>query len=141
VSGNINPYNQTDEEITEAFQREIKWLTKLNGSKFIPELVSFDIEKQEIVQKYYEPSCLITKKYPSVDEVKDLYYFLKEHNANKLNGSLSNMSYNGNQLIAFDFKYCNERPLYEEKEFRSYDLWLIKIDRSLPTILREIYYE
>lgn len=141
VSGEINPYNQTDEQVTAAFKNEIKWLTKLEGSKFLPELVSYDLDTQTVIQKYYEPSCLITQKMPKVEEVVELYYFFKSHNINKVNGSLSNMSYNGSQLIAFDFKYVKERPENTEKEIFNYNRWLVKIDPLLPEILTRIIYE
>ena len=139
VSGQINPYAQSNLQITEAYNREIYWLKKLNGSKFIPKLIDYDTEKQTIIQTYYEPSCLISNKIPTKSEIVDMYLYFKEMNLNKLNGSLSNMSYNGNQLIAFDFKYCCERPTYTEREFKSYDMWLSKIDKDLPEILKDIY--
>jgi hypothetical protein len=141
VSGKVNPYNYTDQWVTEAFTNEIKWLTKLEGSKFIPKLVSYDLDAQTIIQKYYEPSCLITRKMPKIEEIVELYYFFKSHNLNKINGSLSNMSYNGSQLIAFDFKHTTERPKNNEKEIFSYNRWLVKIDPSLPEILTKIVYE
>lgn len=141
VSGEVNPFNQTKKEISDAFNNEIAWLTKLDGSKFLPELVSYDLDSQSIVQKYYQPSCLLTGKIPSVEEVVELYYFFKSHNINKINGSLSNMSYNDSQLIAFDFKYTKERPVDNVRELHSYNTWLIKIDQSLPEILTKILYE
>jgi len=141
VSGEINPYNQSDEQVTDAFRNEIKWLTKLENNKFLPELVSYDLDKQTIVQRYYEPSCLITKKMPKVKEIEELYYFFKYHKLNKMNGSLSNMSYNGSQLIAFDFKYGKERPENNEREIASYNKWLVKISPSIPEILTRILYE
>ena len=141
VSGEINPYNQTDEQIADSFKNEIKWLTKLEGSKFLPELISYDLNNQTVVQKFYEPSCLLTRKWPTIEEIEELYYFFKSQNINKVNGSLSNMSYNGSQLIAFDFKYAKERPEDNEKEISSYHRWLVKIDPSLPEILTRILNE
>jgi hypothetical protein len=141
VSGEINQYNYTEQEVTAAFENEIKWLTKLEGSKFIPELISYDLESQIVIQKYCEPSCLITQKMPKVEEVVELYYFFKSHNLNKINGSLSNMSFNKSQLIAFDFKHATERPKSNEKEIFNYNRWLVKIDPSLPEILTNILYE
>ena len=78
---------------------------------------------------------------PKVEEVVELYYFFKSHNINKVNGSLSNMSYNGSQLIAFDFKYVKERPENNEREIFNYNRWLVKIYPSLPKILTRIIHE
>jgi hypothetical protein len=138
--GKYNPYNQTEEQVTSAFKNEIKW-TNWTGSKFLPELVSYDLESQTVIQKYYEPSCLITRKMPKVEEVIELYYFFKSHNINKVKGSLSNMSYNGMQLIAFDFKYVKDRPMNNDQEIFNYNQSLVKIDPSLPDILTRIIYE
>lgn len=139
VSGLINPRNKTAEEVTKMFNTEIYWLDRLNGSKFVPELISYDYERQEVVQKYYEPSCLLTRKKPSIDQILELYTFFKSHDMFKINGSLSNMSYNGNQLIAFDFKHAiHSNPEKIEYEYFSFDSYLSKIDKSLPVLLREI---
>ena len=140
TSGLINPRNKTTSEITQMFENEIYWLTKLEGSKFIPELVSYDSVTQNVIQKYYEPSCLITNKKPSVDEILELYSFFKEQQLFKINGSLSNMSYNGSQLIAFDFKHAisSNRKDKIEYEYFTFDSYLSKIDKSLPVLLREL---
>lgn len=141
VSGHVNPYNQTAEDVRIAFDNEVHWLTALQHEKFLPELVSVDLESQVIIQRYYEPSLLISGKRPTVDEVVDMYKCFNKYQINKCNGSLSNLTYNGKQLIAFDFKHCQPRPGGQEKEFRSYNSWLIKIDASLPQILTQMYYE
>lgn len=138
VSGHVNPNNWSSQQIKNLFNNEIYWLEKLNGSKFLPELISYDIKEQSVTQKFYEHNCLMTNKLPLVNEVLDMYMFFKEHSVNKSNGALSNMSYNGKQLIAFDFKHAQIRPMYMDKEFYSYDTWLVKIDASLPNLLKEI---
>lgn len=141
VSGQVNPYNQSVENVKEAFDNEVFWLTHLQYEKFVPELVSVDLDSQVIIQRYYEPSLLISGKRPTVDEVVEMYKCFHKYKINKCNGSLSNLTYNGKQLVAFDFKHCQRRPGSEEKEFRSYNKWLVKIDPSLPEILTKMYYE
>jgi hypothetical protein len=138
VSRHINPNKWSSQQIKNLFDNEIYWLEKLNGSKFLPELISYDVNEQSVTQKFYEHNCLITKKIPSVNEILEMYTFFKEHSINKSNGALSNMSYNGNQLIAFDFKHAQIRPIYMDKELYSYDKWLVKIDANLPRLLKEI---
>jgi hypothetical protein len=67
-----------------------------------------------------------------------MYTFFKENNVFKRNGSLSNLTVHNNQLIAFDFKWAKVRPEGIDLEKRSYNEWLSKIDKSLPTILQEM---
>jgi len=141
VSGQINPYEQTSEQITEAFYNEIHWLTVLKNTPYVPELVDVIESKQQIIQKYYEPSLLLTGKRPSVMDIIEMYKCFGKFDMNKCNGSLSNLSYNGSQLIAFDYKHAQYRPLGQEKEFKSYNIWLSKIDPSLTTILTEMYHD
>lgn len=138
VSNHINPMNRTKEEIRDFFLNEVKWLETFRDSKFAPELVSYDLEKQQVVQKFYGDSCLISKRKPTIDQVLEMYQFFKDHNVNKINGSLSNMTFNGDQLIAFDFKYCTVRPGELERELYSYNKYLIKIDEQLPKLLTEL---
>lgn len=139
VSGEINPGNRTEEEIKIFFNRDLFWNRKLQ-SKFVPELIDYNEDEQWMIQRYYEPSTLNTGKMPTVDEVVELYTFFKLHNVNKLNGSLSNMTYNDKQLIAFDFKYARVRPEYNKLELSGYAKWLIKIDNKLPTILARLLF-
>lgn len=141
VSGQINPYNQSDVDITEAFENEVFWLDILKDTPYTPELVDVDRSKQQIIQRYYEPSLLLSGKRPSVSEVVEMYQCFSKYNMSKCNGSLSNLSYRGKQLIAFDYKHSQPRPLGQEKEFRSYNQWLCKIDPSLATILTEMYHD
>ena len=138
VSGQINPMDQSEEKIRKAFLNEIEWITKFQGSKFAPELISYDLDTQVIVQRYYEPSLLITRKRPTIDQVVEMYEFFKQHNVNKINGSISNMCFNNTQLIAFDYKYCVLRPAEKERELYSYNNYLVKIDSKLPKILTDI---
>lgn len=138
VANIINPLNKTEKEINLFFNNEIYWLQKLQGSKFIPELISIDFDNQQIIQKFYSHSCLITKKFPKIDSVVEMYIFFKEHQLNKINGSLSNMCFNNEQLVAFDFKHTVIRPNDQEREIYSYDNYLNKIDKELPKILKDL---
>jgi len=139
VSGEINPGNKSEQEIKTLFDRDLFWNKKLQ-SRYIPELVDYNENEQWMIQRYYEPATLNTGKIPKVDEVVELYTFFKLHNVNKLNGSLSNMTYNDKQLIAFDFKYARIRPEYNRYELASYTKWLVKIDDKLPSILARLLF-
>ena len=72
------------------------------------------------------------------DQVIRMYEFFKEKNVFKRNGSVSNLTMKNNQLVAFDFKWAKKRPNGLDMELRSYDEWLIKIDKTLPIVLREM---
>ena len=67
-----------------------------------------------------------------------MYKFFKEKNVFKRNGSLSNLTYNKNQLIAFDFKWSTKRPKGLEKEIYSYENYLNKINPELTNKLKEL---
>ena len=126
-------------QIQEFFEWECYWLRKFEGSVWVPELV--DIGENYIIQKYYRP-CLLDDLHTNMpdvtDQVVDMYKFFKQANVFKRNGSLSNLTLNGDQLVAFDFKWARPRPDGLEMELRSYDEWLVKIDQSLPQTLREL---
>ena len=104
VSGKTNNYNE--EEVRKFFNNEVYWLKKLDG-KWLPELVEINYEEQYIVQKFYRNSLLYDKHrllelMPDInDQIIKLYKFFKKMNVYKCNGSLSNMTVNNNQLIAF----------------------------------------
>ena len=72
------------------------------------------------------------------EQIIEMYTFFKEKNVFKRNGSLSNLTVNEGQLIAFDFKWTRQRPKGIEMELHSYDQWLIKINERLPTTLRDL---
>jgi len=141
VSG--KPTEFTEEQINNAFNNEAHWLKTLEG-KWVPELIS--AEDNIIVQKYYGSDLLdqymdgsLHRNIPNITEqIIEMYTFFKENNVFKRNGSLSNLTVHNNQLIAFDFKWAKERPEGIDLEMRSYNEWLCKIDKSLPTILQEM---
>ena len=126
------------DQVKEFFDWEVYWLNKLDGSKWIPETV--DVTDKSIIQCYYGP-CLLDKirDLPAgiVEQVIDMYDFFADNNMFKRNGSLSNLTMNGNQLVAFDFKWARPRPIGMDMEIRSYNEWLCKIDPTLTHILMD----
>ena len=70
----------------------------------------------------------------------EMYAFFKDNNVFKRNGSLSNLTYNNNQVIAFDFKWAKERPEGLEMEKHSYHNWLKKSAPKLPELLELMNY-
>ena len=151
VSGEATEF--TEEQINRAFENEVHWLKTLKG-KWVPELVQvgrfFDkdgnSEGNMLIQRYYGTDLLenymsktLWDDVPNITEqVIEMYEFFKENNVFKRNGSLSNLTMHNDQLIAFDFKWARVRPEGIDLEIRSYNEWLCKIDRSLPTILKEM---
>ena len=73
-----------------------------------------------------------------VEQVIEMYKFFKSHNVFKRNGSLSNLTHNNGQLIAFDFKWARPRPGGLTMETHSYKEWLSKIDPALTEKLMEM---
>lgn len=128
----------TQDEIEEFFFNEMYWLRKLDGSKFVPKLIGFGDGWVE--QEYTGPSLLDTMPNPPdiTDQVLDMYSEFNRIGLYKRNGSLSNLTMNGNQLVAFDFKWAMHKPNGEEMELKSYDEWLVKINPELPKLLREL---
>jgi len=132
---------KTKSEIRDSFMYETHWLEKLE-SKWIPKTIDIDYSNRIIIQEYTHPDLLYIKPklkevVPDiVEQVVEMYKFFKEKNVYKRNGSLSNLTLRGNQLVAFDFKWARQRPKGQDMEIKSYDEWLVKIDDSLPTKLR-----
>ena len=122
------------------FKNEMYWLThpKLSESKFLPELISIDIDTRTIVQKYYGPNLLDylhdPKGFPVPnisEQILEMYTLFTEVGVNKLNGALSNLSFNGDQVIAFDFKWARPAPKANAKEINAFRKWFTKIDPDL----------
>ena len=141
VGDKVHEYNYN--QVKSFFNNEIEWLEELR-SKWIPETV--EIGNNFIVQRYYGP-CLLDFKpnkeflnyVPDiVDQVIEMYKFFKSHNVFKRNGSLSNLTHDKGQLIAFDFKWATTRPNGIEMEIHSYKEWLNKIDPILTGKLMEM---
>lgn len=126
------------EEHNEKFMmKEIYWLKYLE-SKWVPELI--EVGPNFVSTRYYGPDCLELwkqNKLPDITEqVVEMYKFFKEKNVFKLNGALSNLTLNGDQLVAFDFKWARERDNNTVSEIESYEKWLSKIDIDLVERLK-----
>ena len=120
------------------FRNEIYWLThpELSKSKFLPELISIDKETRTIIQRYYGPNLL--DYYPDnfpisniSEQILEMYEFFHKVGVNKINGALSNMSLNDDQVIAFDFKWARPAPKANANELKAFKQWLTKIDPEL----------
>ena len=139
VSGKKHDF--TEEQVNEFYQNELYWLDKLDG-KWLPEFIANNDDTQTIIQRYYGP-CLLdylhtdlhTRIPDLTEQIIEMYAFFKDNNVFKRNGSLSNLTYNKGQVIAFDFKWAKERPAGIEMEKHSYHNWLNKINDKLPGML------
>ena len=121
-------------------KNEVFWLNYLK-SKWVPELI--EVGDNYVITRYYGPD-LNTQRNNKVkladdlaDQTLEMYKFFKEKNVFKLNGALSNLTMNGNQLVAFDWKWARFRTdKYTDYEMFSYEKWLSKIDTELVDKLK-----
>ena len=110
-------------------KNEVFWLNYLKG-KWVPELL--EVGNNYVVTRYYGRDLIEQKYMPDRQQVIDMFKFFKEKNVFKLNNALSNMTMNGNQLVAFDWKWARFRTdKYKDFEVMSYDKWISKIDNDL----------
>ena len=115
-------------------KNEVFWLNYLK-SKWVPELE--EVGDNYVITRYYGPDLMTSKIKPDTQQVIDMYKFFKEKNIYKINGALSNMTMNGNQLVAFDWKWARFRTdKYKDYEIFSYEKWLSKIDIELVEKLK-----
>ena len=121
-------------------KNEVFWLNYLK-SKWVPELE--EVGDNYVITRYYglDLNTLRNNKFKLVDDLADqtleMYKFFKEKNVFKLNGALSNLTMNGNQLVAFDWKWARFRTdKYKDYEIFSYEKWLSKIDSELVEKLK-----
>ena len=121
-------------------KNEVFWLNYLK-SKWVPELE--EVGDNYVITIYYglDLNTLRNNKFKLVDDLADqtleMYKFFKEKNVFKLNGALSNLTMNGNQLVAFDWKWARFRTdKYKDYEIFSYEKWLSKIDSELVEKLK-----
>ena len=122
-------FNYKDEDNQSFLKNEVFWLNYLKG-KWVPELL--EVGNNYVVTRYYGRDLIEQKYMPDKQQVIDMFKFFKEKNVFKLNNALSNMTMNGNQLIAFDWKWARFRTdKYKDFEVMSYDKWLSKIDNDL----------
>ena len=122
-------FDYKDENNQSFLKNEVFWLNYLKG-KWVPELL--EVGDNYVVTRYYGRDLIEQKYLPDRQQVIDMFRFFKEKNVFKLNNALSNMTMNGNQLVAFDWKWARFRTdKYKDFEVMSYDKWISKIDNDL----------
>ena len=122
-------FDYKDEDNQLFLKNEVFWLNYLKG-KWVPELL--EVGNNYVVTRYYGRDLIEQKYMPDRQQVIDMFKFFKEKNVFKLNNALSNMTMNGNQLVAFDWKWARFRTdKYKDFEVMSYDKWISKIDNDL----------
>ena len=127
-------FDYKDEDNQSFLKNEVFWLNYLKG-KWVPELL--EVGNNYIVTRYYGRDLIEQKYMPDRQQVIDMFKFFKEKNVFKLNNALSNMTMNGNQLVAFDWKWARFRTdKYKDFEVMSYDKWISKIDSDLVEELK-----
>ena len=116
-------------------KNEVFWLNYLK-SKWVPELE--EVGDNYVITRYYglDLNTLRNNKFKLADDLADqtleMYKFFKEKNVFKLNGALSNLTMNGNQLVAFDWKWARFRTdKYKDYEVISYEKWSDKYKKSI----------
>ena len=127
-------FNYKDEDNQSFLKNEVFWLNYLKG-KWVPELL--EVGNNYVVTRYYGRDLIEQKYMPDRQQVIDMFKFFKEKNVFKLNNALSNMTMNGNQLVAFDWKWARFRTdKYKDFEVMSYNKWISKIDSDLVEELK-----
>ena len=127
-------FDYKDEDNQTFLKNEVFWLNYLK-SKWVPELL--EVGNNYVVTRYYGRDLIEQKYMPDRQQVIDMFKFFKEKNVFKLNNALSNMTMNGNQLIAFDWKWARFRTdKYKDFEVISYEKWISKIDSDLVEELK-----
>ena len=122
-------FDYKDEDNQTFLKNEVFWLNYLKG-KWVPELL--ELGNNYVVTRYYGRDLIEQKHLPDRQQVIDMFKFFKEKNVFKLNNALSNMTMNGNQLVAFDWKWARFRTdKYKDFEVMSYNKWISKIDSDL----------
>ena len=122
-------FDYKDEDNQSFLKNEVFWLNYLKG-KWVPELL--EVGNNYVVTRYYGRDLIEQKYMPDRQQVINMFKFFKEKNVFKLNNALSNMTMNGNQLVAFDWKWARFRTdKYKDFEVMSYDKWISKIDNDL----------
>ena len=122
-------FDYKDEDNQSFLKNEVFWLNYLKG-KWVPELL--EVGNNYVVTRYYGRDLIEQKYMPDKQQVIDMFKFFKEKNVFKLNNALSNMTMNGNQLVAFDWKWARFRTdKYKDFEVMSYSKWISKIDSDL----------
>ena len=139
---NRAPLHNTIEEITQLFNTEIYWSTKLK-SKYVLETYEYGtLDAQNgyyILQEWGGPDLLAYNNvdlpihFPEIlDQLEEMFIFFQEHNVYKLNNAKCNLTGTNGILRCFDFKYAVHRELkYKMAEYRTIHEWLGNIDPSI----------
>ncbi len=133
------------EAVDQCFETELRWSEKLQ-SKWLPELLHVDEKNKILIHEYYgldllpyyQNNTLHTTIPNLVDQVIELFEFFAKHKVYKINNALSNLTVKDGQLIAFDFKWAQDRPNWKYIELYGYKEWMSKIDSSLPDTLEKM---
>ena len=127
-------FDYKGEDNTAFLKNEVFWLNYLKG-KWVPELL--EVGNNYIITRYYGRDLNEQKYMPDKQQVLDMFSYFKEKNVYKLNNALSNMTMNGGQLVAFDWKWARFRTdKYKDFEVMSYNKWISKIDSDLVEELK-----
>jgi len=127
-------FDYKDEDNLSFLKNEVFWLNYLK-SKWVPELL--EVGNNYVITRYYGDDLIKQKYKPNRQQVIDMFKFFKEKNVFKLNNALSNMTMNGSQLVAFDWKWARFRTdKYKDFEVMSYNKWISKIDSDLVEELK-----
>ena len=127
-------FDYKDEDNQSFLKNEVFWLNYLK-SKWVPELL--EVGNNYVITRYYGDDLIKQKYKPNRQQVIDMFKFFKEKNVFKLNNALSNMTMNGSQLVAFDWKWARFRTdKYKDFEVMSYNKWISKIDSDLVEELK-----
>ena len=127
-------FDYKDEDNQSFLKNEVFWLNYLKG-KWVPELL--EVGNNYVITRYYGRDLIQQKYKPDRQQIIDMFKFFKEKNVFKLNNALSNMTMNGNQLVAFDWKWARFRTdKYKDFEVMSYNKWISKIDSDLVEELK-----
>jgi len=127
-------FDYKDEDNLSFLKNEVFWLNYLK-SKWVPELL--EVSNNYVITRYYGDDLIKQKYKPNRQQVIDMFKFFKEKNVFKLNNALSNMTMNGSQLVAFDWKWARFRTdKYKDFEVMSYNKWISKIDSDLVEELK-----
>ena len=145
------PLHSSKADITKLFGNEIYWSQKLR-SKHVVKLLEFgevpDRDGYYIIQEYHNPDMLhfydkhtrLSHIIPDVtQQVIEMFELFRDSNVYKFNNAMCNLTFDGKQLKAFDFKYATERyPKDREYEWHSIMSWISKIDPKLPGLLEDL---
>ena len=115
----------------------LSWVEQGEGDLIITDVIMEDSNGLDLLP-YYQNDTLHTTIPNLVDQVIEMFEFFAKHKVYKINNSLSNMTVKNNQLIAFDFKWAQDRPNWKFIELYGYKEWMSKIDNKLPEILEKL---